>query len=300
MPSQKHEVLVDLFRSRPQLAPQLMREVLDVPLPPYTDVEVGSADLTEVQPTEYRADLVLSLSNEASQFSIIVEVQLSRDDRKRFAWPAYVANLRARRRCPVCLLVVCPDSAVAEWAAKPVSLGCKNLFAPRVLDSHAVPKIVDSADAAKNPDLAILSALAHGHDPDAKLAAQIAAVAQGASMRLDEDRAQLYFDLILNSLSEAAREVLLETMRPFKYEYQSDFVKGYVAQGRAEGRVEGRAEGRAEGRVAILTRQLTARFGSLSDEAKVYIASKSIEELDAVADRLLTAASLEEALDPKN
>ncbi|MFC4310340.1 DUF4351 domain-containing protein [Steroidobacter flavus] len=102
--------------------------------------------------------------------------------------------------------------------------------------------------------------------------------------RPSEDRARLYFDLILNSISEAAREVLLETMRPFKYEYQSDFVKGYVAQGRAEGRV------------AILTRQLTVRFGSLSDEVKARIASKSIEELDAIADRLLTAVTLEEAL----
>ena len=32
------------------------------------------------------------------------------------------------------------------------------------------------------------------------------------------------------------------------YEYQTDFAKKYVAQGRTEGRNEGRAEGRAEGR----------------------------------------------------
>jgi len=30
------------------------------------------------------------------------------------------------------------------------------------------------------------------------------------------------------------------------YEYQSDFAKRYVAEGRTEGRTEGRAEGRAE------------------------------------------------------
>ncbi|HEY5754856.1 MAG TPA: DUF4351 domain-containing protein [Steroidobacter sp.] len=136
----------------------------------------------------------------------------------------------------------------------------------------------------------MLSALAHGNDADAKLAAQIAAIALGVSMTLDEDRAPLYFDLILNSVSEAAREMLLETMRPFKYEYQSDFVKGYVAEGRAEGEVQGR--------VALVTRQLAARFGSLSDEVKAQIASKSIEELDAIGDRLLIAASLEVALNP--
>lgn len=292
MPSQQHEVLLELFRNRPQLAPELMRSVLDVALPEYTDVKIDCADLTEIQPTEYRADLVLSLSNDESTFGIIVEVQLSRDDRKRFVWPAYVANLRARSRCPVCLLVVCADSAVANWAAKPVHLGCKNIFAPRVLDPDAVPWVVDEADAAKAPELAVLSALAHGYDPDATKAAQIAAVAQGVSMRLDEDRSQLYFDLVLNSVSEAARKVLLKSMPSFKYEYQSDFVKGFVAQGRAEGL--------AQGRVVLVTRLLTARFGPLSAEAKQKVESSSIEELDAIADRLLAAATLQDALAPKS
>lgn len=291
MPSRKHETLLLLFRNRPQLAPDLMRDLLDVPLPAYTHVNIECADFTEVQPTEYRADLVLSLSNGATELGIIVEVQLSRDDKKRFTWPAYVANLRARRRCPVCLLVVCADSAVADWAAKPVQLGCKNTFAPWVLHPNAVPKILDAAGAARDPELSALSVLAHGHDPDAKLAAQIAAIALGVSMTLDEERAQLYFDLILNSVSEAAREVLFETMRPFKHEYLSDFVRGYVGEGRAEGEIQGR--------IALVTRQLAARFGSLSDEVKAQVASKTIEELDAIGDRLLIAASLEVALGSK-
>jgi hypothetical protein len=292
MPSQQHEILLELFRNRPQLAPELMRDVLDVPLPEYTDVKIDCADLTEVQPTEYRADLVLTLSNGDSTFGVIVEVQLWRDDRKRFVWPAYVANLRARSRCPVCLLVVCADSAVANWAAKPVPLGCKNIFVPRVLDPESVPWIVDEADAAKAPELAVLSALAHGRDPDATKVAQVAAVAQGVSSRLDEDRCQLYVDLVLNSVSEAARKVLLETMPSFKYEYQSDFAKGYFSQGRAEGL--------AQGRVAIVTRLLTARFGPLSAEAKQKIESSSIEELDAIADRVLTAMNLQGALASNN
>jgi hypothetical protein len=269
-----------------------MRGVLDAPLPAYTHVKIECADFTDVQPTEYRADLVLSLSNDATELGIIVEVQLSRDDRKRFVWPAYVASLRARRRCPVCLLVVCADSAVAEWAAKPVQLGCKNIFAPWVLYPSALPRILNVADAAREPELSVLSALAHGHDADANLAAQIAAIALGVSVTLDLDRAQLYFDLILNSVSEAAREVLLETMRPFKHEYLSEFVRGYVGQGRAEGELQGR--------VALVTRLLAARFGPLSDEVKAQIASKTIEELDAIGDRLLIAASLEVALGPKS
>lgn len=34
------------------------------------------------------------------------------DDREQFAWPAYVANLRARLKCPLCLLVVADDETV--------------------------------------------------------------------------------------------------------------------------------------------------------------------------------------------
>lgn len=104
---------------------------------------------------------------------------------------------------------------------------------------------------------------------------------------LDEDRSRLYFDLILSSLSEAARRAL-RTMDPAKYEYQSDFAKRYVAQGIMQGR--------AEGRVALVIRQLALRFGPLTDEVQNQIASASIDELDAIGERLLTAQTLQEAL----
>src|SRR5258708_24110841 len=37
---------------------------------------------------------------------IVLEMQFSTDEDKRYAWPVYAANLRARIRCPVCLLVI--------------------------------------------------------------------------------------------------------------------------------------------------------------------------------------------------
>jgi hypothetical protein len=288
MPSQKQEALVHLFRNNPQLAPKLLRWTLDEALPAYAEVNIECADLTEVQPTEYRADLVLSLSNGKPVYGLIVEVQLSRDSRKQFTWPAYVANLRARWGCPVCLLVVCADPYVAGWASQWIQLGGANRFTPQVIGPHEVPEILDAVDAEMDPELAVLSAMAHGHDEDVAKAARIAAVAQGASAGLDDDRSRLYLDLVMNSVSEAVREVLANTMRPFKYEYQSDFAKHYVA------------EGLAQGRVAIVTRLLAARFGSLSDEVREKIAASSIEELDAMGDRLLTAESLREALAPRN
>jgi hypothetical protein len=243
-----------------------------------------SAELTDIQPAEYRADMVIQLcDNDDPVFGIIVEVQLSPVERKRFVWPAYVANLRARLECPVCLLVVTPDEAVARWAAKYVEMGGLQRFAPYVLGPSGVPEVVDESDAQANPELAVLSAMAHGRDADVGKSAKIAVAAQRASAGLDADRSKLYFDLILKSLSEAAREAL-KTMDARTYEYQSDFARHYVAQGEAQGRA------------ALILRLLTLRFGALSSDTQGAVLRASISELDAIGERLLTAGSLNEAL----
>jgi hypothetical protein len=107
------------------------------------------------------------------------------------------------------------------------------------------------------------------------------------SVRLDEDRSSLYLDLMLASLSDAARREL-QAMDPAKYEYQSDFAKRFVAQGRVEGEASGRA--------ALIIRLLALRFGSLADDIQMRMAQASIAELDAIGERLLTARTLQEAL----
>src|SRR5687768_1113016 len=109
MPSQLHESHLLLFRNQPALAVELIRDVLHADIPRYTEAREISADLTDVQPAEYRADMVIQLLDDASVLGIVLEVQLSVDERKQFVWPAYVATLRARLECPVCLLVVTAD-----------------------------------------------------------------------------------------------------------------------------------------------------------------------------------------------
>jgi hypothetical protein len=79
-------------------------------------------------------------------------------------------------------------------------------------------------------------------------------------------------------------------MHPAKYEYRSEFAKRYVALGDAVGQHKGRAN--------LVTRLLTLRFGSLPPEAIEQIASASIEELDRIGERLLTAQTLQESLGP--
>jgi hypothetical protein len=291
MPSQLHESHLFLFRNQPTLAAQLIRDALGVELPPFRDAHIASADLTDLQPTEYRADLVIELQSDRPVYGIIVEVQLSIDDRKQYVWPAYVANLRARMRCPVSLLVVTADDSVARWAARGVDMGGLHSFAPYVLGPSRIPKIADERQARDNPELAVLSAMAHGRDSDPVQAIAVALAAQKASLALDVDRAKIYCDLILNSLGEAARQAL-KNMDARTYVYQSDFARQYIAQGRAEGRTEGESAGRS----AVILRQLTFRFGVIEAEVQNRIQGASIPELELMSERLLTACTLHEAV----
>ena len=235
MPSLPHEALLLLFRNRPELAPELLRDALHIPLPAYAEARIESAELTEVVPAEYRADLVVLLIDGKPVLGIVVEVQLQRDDRKRFTWPVYVASLRARLECDTCVLVVTPSESVAAWARAPIELGPGSRFEALVVGPNAVPVVRDVEQAVRDPELAVLSAMAHGMDEDASA---VALAALAAAAGLDDDRAVLYLDLILLSLGEAARAALEGLMNSGRYEYQSDFAKKHQAYGRAEGKAE--------------------------------------------------------------
>ena len=285
MPSQFHETLLLLFRNRPQLAPELIRDALHLSLPDYTDVRIHSADFTDVQPAEYRADLVLVLAADSPVLAIVLEVQLSPHEDKPYAWPAYVVNLRARIRAPVCLLVVTAEDSVARWARKPIYLGGEDHFVPWVLGPTDVPEITDNERAQQDPELAVLSAIAHAQSVNVQKSVSIALCAQLASHSLDAERSRLYCDLVLHSLPEAAREALKD-MNRFNYEYQSDFARQHIAEGRAEGRAQ------------IVLRLLTLRYGPLSGDITSRIKTASCAELEAITDRVLSAQTLATALDP--
>ncbi len=241
-PSLTHEGLVALFRNRPELAPELLRE-LRVELPAYAEARTDTATLPELQPTEYRADLVVLLVDGKPVFGIVVEVQLElkEDDDKFIKWPVYVANLRAHLKCDTCVLVVTPSKAVAERAAKPIRLGPGSTATPFVAGPKAIPVITDAKVAEGDPELAVLSAMAHGEDePD--LAVRIAITADTVAASLDPDRALLYSDLIRISLGEAARRAFEALMATGNYQYQSEFHKKHHALAKAEVTAEGKAE----------------------------------------------------------
>ncbi|MGC4070650.1 MAG: hypothetical protein QM784_39460 [Polyangiaceae bacterium] len=147
MPSLEHETLRLLFQNRPELAPALLRDALGVELPAYSSVRVESADLTDIVPAEYRADLVVLLVDGKPVLAIVVEVQLAQDERKLYTWPVYVVGLRARFSCPSVVLVVTSEASVARWANRAIAIGPGATLRPWVIGPDAVPLITNPQTA---------------------------------------------------------------------------------------------------------------------------------------------------------
>ncbi len=286
MPSLKHEALLMLLRSRPALAPELLSQAFGVELPHHDEVRIEPAELSKLEPAVYQADLVVALrKGGASVLAVVVEVQLRRDGQKRSSWPEYLTGLHARLGGPVYLLVVAPNASVARWCARPIALGHPGfVLQPLVLGPEGIPVVLDAEQAKSAPEIAVLSAVAHGKGEQA---VPVAVAALAAAAGLDDERARLYIDLVMASLGAAARRALEEMMQNGSYQYQSDFARKYVAQGRAEGRAEGRAQ-------AVLT-VLRARSIEVGSEAEQRIlACTDIAELDAWIGRVATVQSVED------
>ncbi|MCR9159029.1 MAG: hypothetical protein NXI35_00005, partial [bacterium] len=169
MPSLLHEVLADMLRQHPYVAAVLVERMTGLPLSSM-EASTSDANWSELEPAELRADLVLELreAGEAKpSLGLIVEVQLRRDDRKRWTWPTYLVGLRRRLQCPMLLVVLTPDAAVGAWAKRPIHLGPLGLSTvqPLVLGPATIPEVTRPSDAAARPELAVLSAIAHGEGP---------------------------------------------------------------------------------------------------------------------------------------
>jgi hypothetical protein len=276
-----------LFRNRLELAPELLRNALGVELPDYSEVRVESIDLSEVVPAEYRADFVVLLIDGTPVLGIVIEAQLGVDARKRYTWPVYVAGVRARFECPAVVLVVTTDESVARWAAAPIALGPGAVLQPIVLGPGGVPVVVDQERAGADPELSVLSAMAHGAG-DVETAVKIALAAITACAALRDDRALVYSDLIRASLSEAARKALEEWMANTEgYEFQSEFARRHEAQGIAIGEARGEAK-------ALLT-FLEARGLTISDEQRARILDCA--DLEQLGQWIRKAATVSAAAD---
>ncbi|GAA0944265.1 hypothetical protein [Virgisporangium aurantiacum] len=288
----EHEALIDLIRQRPESVADLLRRQFDVKVPDFRRAVLLPADLTNVMPTEYRADAVIAFEDpdpdvEEPVYAVVVEVQLRPLARKKYVWPVYVATVHARLECPVSILVICPDLAVAKWAAIPISTGEPGLLLELVaLGPDQVPVVATEDDVVDCRELAVLSALAHGGEhPGLVLPVLVASLE-----RFNPEDAQVYLQLVAQALPVAARNLLEEMMGTVQV---SDIEFAKTVLPRTYARLM--AEGQAEGEIQAILAVLKARNVEVPEFLRTRISTcTDLEQLEIWIARAATATTIDE------
>ena len=97
---------------------------------------------------------------------------------------------------------------------------------------------------------------------------------------------------LIRQVGSSAEEIAMTSAERLKAEGRAEG----EARGRAEGRAEGEAKGKVSGQAALLLKQLSLRFGELSNDVQARVAAASLEQLAVYAERVLSAPSLDDVL----
>ncbi|WP_434043040.1 MULTISPECIES: hypothetical protein [Sorangium] len=184
--------------------------------------------------------------------------------------------------------------AMVRWCSRPIATGHPGwTLKPLVLGPRGVPVVTDAEQARAAPEVAVLSAMAHGQS---KAGEAIGTAFLGAVPALDGERRALYWDLVLSSMNEAARRTL-EAIMKSGYEFQSEFARTYAAKGREEGRKEGLQEGLLKAKAHDVLAILEARGLDVPTEVRERVlASADVDELDRWVRRAAVVSDTRELL----
>jgi hypothetical protein len=293
MPTLEHNGIVEMFRDKPSLAPHLIELLFHLKLPSHAKVLVAESSLDQLVPAEFRADLVLELLDGEGDpvLLIVLEMQRDQDADKKYSWPVYVTGVRAKKRCQAIILVVAPDEKVAAWCAEPIDVGLGlTTTRPLVVGPAVVPRMTEPAGAEREPELAILSAVAHGNSPGGLA---VVTVALGVVGRLDQQHAAVYFHIIYNALREPMQRALEALVMERQTEGKAVFPP-FMQQLIDRSELRGRAEQAAQ---AVLT-VLRARGMAVPDAVRERIlGEKDPARLDRWVERAVVAGSAADVID---
>ena len=283
MPTREHEIPLRLVQNQPAMAPVLL-ESLGYEIPHHTEAVNTGAALTNCDPKEFNSDGAVVLRDGTENvMAVVVERQLGHDQDKRRSWPAYLVTLHVRLNCPTMLLVLCPSDSMARWCAQPIRTGHPGFdLVPLTIGPSRMPVIAQEEQARVLPELAVLSAHAHGNTDHRTLHA----VVEALDSTPEANRA-FYYDYVLSGLNEAARKELESLMAAETYQWQSDFARKYVGIGEEKGREEGRTFEAARLLISLLER----RGFTLSTAVRERI--ESCDDLEALEEWVLAAAKVD-------
>ena len=288
MPSPRHDTINRLFRERPELAVEVLRDLVDVDVPLTGPVRLESNDFNDRPSKDFQPDTVITIGPPtAPVHGIVVEVQQDKSESKRRQLPRYAATLWLLLRCPVTVLCVCPEPDAASLYAESIRTELPGyVFRAAVLGPDDVPAIVDPEEAATSPELAAMAVMVHGrHRPVTE--AFVTALAS-----LKPDYAPQYYEYAYGMAAPAVRHILEELMSSATWPVYSPFAREHYGHGKDDGRTEGRLEGRAEGEANAVLRVLTTRGIDVPEETRTRIrACTDTRQLDLWLDRAVTATT---------
>jgi len=288
MPSPWHDTANELFKERPELAVEILRDLMGVDLPPGLPAHLGPSVFNTRASKELIADTVVIAGPvwEAAH-GIVVEAQQERSQAKRQKLPRYAAALWLEFGCSVDVLVICPDEATAAWYAEPVPTKVPGYtFRPRVLHPGRVPGITSARQAARDPAMAVLSVAYHGHDR-AVADAFVAGVGS-----LGGERGLQYYEYGYNMSPRAVCAILEELVTTTHWPVYSPFAKLHYGRGKSEGLEEGRSEGLIEGERRALLEVLQARGLEVTEGQQAHIADcTDLKQLKAWVRSAVTAVA---------
>jgi hypothetical protein len=279
-----HEAPLELIRQHPALAVDLVQAMTSVPVPAGGRARLGPTDANSIVPAQFTADSTVIVDDPATgrpALVIVVEPQ-GRDARTKFyAWPAYLANLRAAVRCPhAVLIVVCPDPGEAEKCRRVIPMGHPGWdLWPIVIDPAHAP-----SDQGAGPYLLLFLACLPALDMESRAAAARVLDAIRATGASEAERKRLA-TIILERASQAAQRHLEELMATT--EYENDFIESYVKVGIEQGAVADAAE--------KLLRLLDGRVLNPTDAQRARVTgSTDLSELNRWFDRAITASTADD------
>ena len=296
MASTPHEIWVELLHEQPEVVVELARGA-GVRLPANVAVRATGGEIRKTRPDSLRADLVVQLrgSGKRPVLAVIVEVQLTKNSRKRRTWPVYVTGVGAELLCPALLVVIAPDAGVAKWAQRPIAIGHPGFrLTPIVLGPRHIPVIVDADEACRRVRLAVLSTMAHGRG---ERAYDVAIAALRAASKVDEPRRGDYYTFIFDAVDESVLRTLEEEMARGRHRELTSIERHWIEKGEAKGRAEGEASARRAMQQGIL-HALFAREVDVPDAARDRILGETeVQQLETWLVRAVTADRIADVVD---
>lgn len=270
MPSEWHDAFVRLIQEQPKLSATILRTIMGVDLPPDSPAWLAPEVLNDRPSWDLITDKLILIGPQYQPIrAVIVEVQAEQSVSKRQQIPRYAMAAWLWFKCPVDVLVICPDERTAAWYAEPLPTALEDcLYRPKPLLPSIVPIVTDPAEVIADPGMAMLSVVYHGQDR-----AVAEAFAEGIAA-LGPERGKDYYEYANVLSPQQVRDILEVIVATTQAPRYSKFAKQHYGQGHADGEAEEKVKGERH------TIRMVAQARKLSLSEKH---SQQIEECEDLA-----------------